>query len=105
MGYVFISFRRQDTHDMAWRLVHYLEQQVQSLSWDMDMFAAGDFRESIRRAVESADVVMVLVGKRWLDDESDGFRSPGKWVQGEIELAFAKGIPVLPVLVHGSSMI
>jgi TIR domain len=115
MGYVFISFRRQDTHDMAWRLVdyleqrrrrvHYLEQQGQSLSWDMDMFAAGDFRVSIRTAVESADVVMVLVGKRWLDDaSSDGFRSPGKWVEREIELAFAKGIPVLPVLVHGSSM-
>jgi hypothetical protein len=92
MGYVFISFRRQDTHDMAWRLVHYLEQQGQSLSWDMDMFAAGDFRVSIRTAVKSADVVMVLVGKRWLDDaSSDGFRSPGKWVEREIGVSIRQG--------------
>jgi hypothetical protein len=105
MGYIFISFRRQDTHDMAWRLVGYLKQQGQDTLCDMDMFGAGDFRESIREAVESAAVVMVIVGQRWLDDAlSDGLSSPGEWVQVELELAFATGTPVLPVLVHGSSM-
>jgi len=90
---------------MAWRLVEYLKQQGQNIFYDMDMFAAGDFRESIRQAVEAAAVVMVLVGQRWLDDaSSDGLRSPGEWVRVELELAFASGTPILPVLVHGSSM-
>jgi len=105
MGYIFLSFRRQDTHDMAWRLIEYLQRQGRDTFSDMDMFGAGDFRESIRKAVESADVVMVLVGERWLDDaRSDELSSPGEWVQVELELAFATGTPVLPVLVHGSSM-
>ena len=54
MGYVFASFRRHDTHDMAWRLIEYLRQQGQDTFVDMDLFGAGDFRESIRKAVESA---------------------------------------------------
>src|SRR5262249_45782977 len=45
------------------------------------------------------------VGQKWLDDtSSDGLRSPGEWVRTELELAFATGTPVLPVLVHGSAM-
>lgn len=105
MGLIFISFRRQDSHDMAWRLVDYLGRQGLDTLYDMDMFSAGDFRESIHKAVESAAVVMVIVGQKWLDDASpEGFSSPGEWVQAEIELAFATGTPVLPVLVHDSSM-
>ncbi len=36
MANVFISFRRQDTHDMAWRLLDYLEGQGQETLYDMD---------------------------------------------------------------------
>lgn len=105
MGHIFISFRREDTHDMAWRLNNYIQREGLEIMYDMDMFGAGDFRVFIRRAIESASVVMVLVGQKWLDEAApDGIRSPGEWVQAEIELAFAKGIPVLPILVHGSSM-
>src|SRR4030095_1621573 len=105
MGNIFISFRRQDAHDMAWRLLDYLNRQGWETVHDMNTFGPGDFRASIRRAVESASAIMVLVGQNWLDEaSSDGTRSPGEWVEAEIELALATGTPILPVLVHGSSM-
>lgn len=105
MAPVFISYRREDSQDMAWRLLEFLTNQGHDTVVDMDTFGAGDFRESIRKAVESASVVMVVVGQRWLDHPSSSEpRSPGEWVRVELELAFATGTPVLPVLVHGSAM-
>jgi len=106
MDTIFISFRRRDTHDFTWRFFHYLKNyQDQRLVYDFDMNEAGDFRETIRRVMDSAVVVIVLVGQKWLDDASaEGISSPGTWVQAEIEWALAAGTPILPVLVHDSSM-
>ena len=54
MGCIFVSFSQQDTHDMAWRIVDYLSRHGRDALNDMDMFGAGDFRESIREAVGGA---------------------------------------------------
>lgn len=63
----------------------------------------------LQDAVARADVVIVVIGKNWLDvkDAAGGRRLDDEhdFVRIEIETALAQGIPVIPVLVSGATMV
>ena len=111
LGRIFVSYRREDTDfAAAWlfdRLVeHFGEGQVFK---DIDTIQPGeDFGEVIRAAVASCDVMLVLIGDRWLTATSnDGQRRldhPEDFVRLEIQAALARNIRVIPVLVGGVPM-
>ena len=79
LGRIFISYRREDTEFAAAllfdRLVeHFGEGQVFK---DIDTIQAGeDFGEVIRAAVASCDVMLVLIGDRWLTATSNDGQRP-----------------------------
>jgi hypothetical protein len=110
-GRIFISYRREDTDfAAAWlfdRLVaHFGEGQIFK---DIDTIQPGeDFGEVIRSAVASCDVMLVLIGDRWLTAAgNDGRRrleDPDDFVRLEIQAALARNIRVIPVLVGGVPM-
>jgi hypothetical protein len=67
-----------------------------------------DFRKAIDGAVGSCDVLIVMIGKKWVDSTDDRGRrrldDPEDFVRMETAAALRRDIPVIPVLVQGSGM-
>jgi TIR domain/PASTA domain len=110
-GRIFMSYRREDTAGYAgWlydRLAsHFGRDQVFK---DIDSIELGDdFIEMITTAVESCDVLLVLIGGRWLTITGpDGRRrldNPNDFVRLEIEAALARNVRVIPILVDAAQV-
>jgi hypothetical protein len=109
---IFISYRRDDTAGYAGRLFDHLSAHFgpKNVFMDIDTIEPGDdFRKVVRNAVGSCDVVLVMIGKQWLDmADSRGNRrldNPKDWVRVEISTALSDpDVRVIPVLVRGASM-
>ena len=67
-----------------------------------------DFRKAIDDAVGSCDLLIVMIGKKWLESTDDRGRrrldDPEDFVRMETAVALRRGIPVIPVLVQGTVM-
>ena len=110
-GRIFMSYRREDTAFPAgWlydRLAgHFGRDQVFK---DIDSIELGDdFIEVITTAVGSCDVLLALIGGRWLTiTGQDGRRrldNPDDFVRLEIEAALARNVRVIPILVDEARM-
>lgn len=106
MPKLFISYRREDSaypaHSICERLKSHFGKE--SVFIDVDTIPFGvDFRNHLYEAVSKCDVVLAVIGSRWLDaKQDDGTRrldDPRDFVRIEIEAALAREIPVIPVLV------
>ncbi len=110
-GRIFINYRREHTEASAARINDKLTQAFGegSAFFDIDDIPAGvDFVEVLRGEIDTCDVFIAVIGRRWLgftdqqgrprlDDLND-------FVRSEIRAALARGIPVIPVLVDGAQM-
>jgi hypothetical protein len=65
-----------------------------------------DFVEAIERSVSSCDVLIAVIGRRWLVSSEGRHRldNPEDSVRVEIATALKRGIRVIPVLVDGATM-
>ena len=110
MPTVFISYRRSDTAGYARWLYDALAARAgeSSVFMDVDTIDLGeDFVTRIQDAVRAADVAIVLIGRRWLADESGVRRidDPEDYVHLEVAAALDAGhVRVVPVLVDGAQM-
>src|ERR1700747_698610 len=75
---------------------------------DFDSIPYGiDFREHIRKTLEKANVVVVIIGPDWFGSLPDAKRridEPDDFVRLEVADALEHGIPVIPVLVKKAKM-
>jgi streptogramin lyase len=108
---VLISYRREDSIGIAGRIRDRLVQHygADQVFFDIDTIPLGvDFRRQIDRMVAECDVVLVVIGRRWLDavDEKGRRRldHPSDFLRVEIESALRREIPVIPVLVDGADV-
>jgi TIR domain len=111
VGRIFISYRREETaYPAAWLYDRLADRfgggQVFK---DVDSIELGDdFVEVITTAVGSCDVLLAVIGPRWLDaTDEDGRRrldDPDDFVRLEIEAALARNVRVIPILVDGARM-
>lgn len=106
MARIFISYRRQDSAYVAATLSDKLQQHfgTDSVFFDVDNIPLGvDFRDYIGDAVGHCDVLLVMIGDQWLDaSDGNGRRridDPMDFVRIEIEAAFKRKIPIVPILV------
>ena len=110
MAEIFLSYRRQDSQSATGRLADDLEAHFgdERVFRDREIAAGDDFVEAIRREVESAAVVLAIIGPHWLAaTDANGRRrldDPSDFVRLEIELALAARVAVVPVLVDGATM-
>lgn len=111
MSKVFISYRRDDSNDVVGRIYDHLALKfgAEKIFKDVDSIPLGeDFREIIEKSVQSCDVILVVIGTKWLESENGlGQRridSPDDFVRIEIEAGLKRKISVVPVLVAGASM-
>ncbi|TQS41220.1 toll/interleukin-1 receptor domain-containing protein [Cryptosporangium phraense] len=81
----------------------------QNIFMDVDSVKPGeDFVEKMLAGVTAADVVLVVIGKNWLNatgaDERRRIDDPEDYVRLEVEAALELGKRVIPVLVSGAEM-
>ena len=108
---LFISYRRQDSHETVGRIHDHLRQSFdeERIFLDVDRQAAGDdYRIAIGRALDRSDVLLAVIGTRWLAlTDREGRRRLDDledMVRLELEAAFEKQLRVIPVLIEGASM-
>ncbi len=108
---MFLSYRREDAAGHAGRLYDDLTQRfgAERVFMDVDAIAPGAaFAQVIESAVSSCDVLLAVIGTRWLTATDREGRSrlsdPQDWVRLEITAALDRDIPVIPLLVQGASM-
>jgi hypothetical protein len=108
---IFISYRRDDSSGCAGRLYDHLKKYFRKaqIFIDVSTITPGtDFVRQIEETVESCDVLIVVIGNRWLTIADDSGRrrldDPKDFVHLEIAIAFNRGVRVIPVLVEGATM-
>ena len=110
MAGVFVSYRRDDSQGFAGRLADDLGERLgkDRVFRDMEIPIGSDFSDVLHRAIAASDLLLVIIGRRWIGDAVDGYPSrlfePADWVRTEIEAAFQQGKQVVPILVGGAQM-
>src|SRR4051812_24699103 len=110
MAEIFLSYRRDDAQSAAGRLADALEAHFgdDRVFRDREFAPGEDFVAAIRRGVESSTVLLVVIGRHWLDiADAQGRRridDPDDFVRLEIELALGARVGVVPVLVDDAKM-
>jgi hypothetical protein len=110
MGSIFLSYRREDSEGQAGRLYDDLVAVfgIDSVFMDVAAIQPGrDFRKSIDQSLNSCGVFLSLIGKNWLTaKDTSGQRrldDPADFVRIETGAALKRDIPVIPILVQGTS--
>jgi hypothetical protein len=106
---IFITYRRDDSIDVTGRIYDRLCEYFgkENVFKDVDSIPLGvNFRKYLGEAVGKCDVLLTIIGRRWLAADSGQRRldDDRDFVRIEIEAALKREIPVVPVLVQGSSM-
>lgn len=106
---IFLSYRRDDASGHAGRLYDALASRYgdRNVFMDVDAIPLGsDFGGAIDRAVEACDVVIVLIGRGWLQaTDANGRRrldDGADYVRREVESALAHDVLVVPTCVQGA---
>jgi tetratricopeptide (TPR) repeat protein len=110
-GQIFISYRREDASYPAGRLYDNLHNRFpqNEIFMDVDSIKPGiDFIETIEERVGACDVLVAVIGKRWLSAANEEGRrrldNPEDFVRVEVGTALKRGVRVIPVLVEGALM-
>ena len=110
-GKIFINYRRGDDPGATGRLCDRLLEAFppEQVFMDVDNIAPGhDFVRVLEDQVERCDVLLVVIGKGWMDarDESGMRRidKPDDFVRIEIKSGLKRDKLVIPVLVHEARM-
>jgi hypothetical protein len=107
---IVISYRRADSPGTAGRILDRLTGRYgkDSVFIDIDNIPAGvDFRQHIRNALEDCDIMLAIVGRKWLGPIARGrkrINEQSDIVRLEIETALQNGIAIIPVLIDGATM-
>jgi TIR domain-containing protein len=108
---IFISYRRIDSSDVTGRIYDRLVQHFgrENVFKDVDSIPVGvDFRGHLADSVGRCGVLLAVVGTRWMvrravtDDAS--LEDTRDFVRIEIESALEWHVPIIPVLVQGTTM-
>jgi hypothetical protein len=110
MPKIMISYRRLDSDAIAGRIRdrltnHYGEEAI---FMDIDSIPLGiDFRQHVQNALSQSDLVIAVVGPKWLGARHRGrprITEDTDPVRIEIETTLQRGVRLIPVLVNHATM-
>lgn len=111
MSGIFISYRRDDAEGWVTGLAHALRERfgADQVFRDIDTLSPGlSYTEAIERRLAQSDVVLVIIGPRWLAATDKAGRrrldDPKDLARLEVATVLRRQIPVVPVLVGRASM-
>src|SRR2546429_109100 len=102
---IFICYRREDSAGHTLFLFDRLSKQFgeKFIFMDVEQIPPGaDVRQAIKDAVHSCDILLAVIGPRWLTSSDGNTRrldDPDDFVRLEIVSAFERNVFVIPVLV------
>jgi tetratricopeptide (TPR) repeat protein len=106
---VFISYRRSDSGDWTRALADHLNirfgDTLVFIDLD-DIKVATEWMRKIDEAIASSEVLLVVIGPRWLQIGKDKSRlhDPLDVLRKEIEMALRRGMPLVPILVGNANL-
>jgi WD40 repeat protein len=110
MASIFISYRRDDEAAFTGRLYDWLTRHFgdDEVFLDVDAIKPGaDFVRGIDDEIDKCDVVLVVIGEKWLkgsDPEGRTRLRPGDYVRRELLAGLKGGKHIVPVLVGRATM-
>lgn len=107
MPTIFICYRRDDNAYPPHIIYTGLKKRygADSVVLDVDAIPPGtDFREYLYEKIISCDIVIAVIGEKWIDILNQRLSDPEDFVRIEIQIALKNKIPVVPVLVDSASM-
>ena len=112
MAGIFVSYRRDDSRDIAGRLVDRLRRDYsdEQLFLDIDGIPAGtNFETVLAERLKACDVLLAMIGPQWVNaKDASGKRrldEAGDYVRREIAAALQRDdVRVIPLLVSGAEM-
>lgn len=107
-GRIFVSYRRDDAAGFTRAIYNELVKHSFQVFMDVEAIGPGlPFDEAIKRALDQSEVLLVMIGQRWLEPQAGGgsrINDPNDFVHLEISEALSRKIRVIPVLLDGASM-
>jgi TPR repeat protein len=109
MPRIIISYRREDSGVITGRIFDRLVAQYgrEAIFRDIDDVPFGvDFREHISRVINESDIVLAIIGPRWLGPRGaqNRLNNEADPVRVEIEIALRNSVPLIPLLVLRAAM-
>jgi hypothetical protein len=106
---ILVSYRRDDSRDIAGRMPDSLAEEFgkDSVFMDVDSIPTGvDFTEYIADHIRNSDIVIAVIGQNWLGRTEAGPRiqAADDPVRVELEQALRQGVQIWPVLVNNGRM-
>jgi hypothetical protein len=106
---IVMSYRRKDSQSTTRAIFERLEREfgAGSVFMDVNIPLGTDFRAYIDGVVKQCDVLIAVVGRKWLGVKRNGqarIQDEDDFVRLEIETAIQRKIIIIPVLVDGASM-
>jgi class 3 adenylate cyclase len=72
---------------------------------DIDSIRPGiDFRDQILAAVAETDLLLAVIGPKWLGRKASRINDEADMVRAELQTALGTCIPIIPVLIDGTKM-
>ncbi len=108
MTKIFVSYRRDESQEIAGRIARRLQERLGSGSILCDSGEPPlgvNIRKHFAERIGSCDVLLAIMGKHWQTPPEDGSSSlhePFDCQRVAIESALAAGVPVVPVYVDGA---
>jgi serine/threonine protein kinase len=101
---LFISYRRDDSSEAVSLLYQYLSKDFAVFADTAEIKPADTWSDRIKTALESAKIMLVVIGKNWLRKDSNSKRLPricmeDDWVRKEIETAIELNKKIIPLLI------
>ncbi|MGD8724188.1 MAG: SUMF1/EgtB/PvdO family nonheme iron enzyme, partial [Desulfobacterales bacterium] len=107
MAKIFLCYRREDSRWPTQWIYNDLVDHFgsESVVWDIDSIPYGvDFREYLNKEVSKCDILLAVIGDKWLEIFKQRLDQPNDFVRIEIQAALKRGIPVVPILVGEKSV-
>jgi len=110
---IFISYRRDDSGDIAGRIYEHLARAFGEDVIFFDVLKSipygQDFEKTILAAISQVKIMLVIMGNQWCDiRDKEGRRrleQTGDWVRREVETGLARqGLPVIPIYTQNASV-
>jgi pterin-4a-carbinolamine dehydratase len=108
---IFVNYRQSDSQHAAIAIASILKHSFAEGEVFIDrssIHGGRDWPNSITNALESAQVLVAVLGEDWLKSwDGHGRRRidhPRDWVRLELSRAFERGIPVVPVLLENAEI-
>jgi TIR domain len=111
---IFISYRRQDTEQIVASIYNFISEAFgpDAVFVDTTSISAGeDFRHNITSNINQARIMLVVIGKDWFGEESNGARRidrPNDPVRVEIQMGLERvrqgQMLIIPLLIDDARM-